>query len=155
MRVLAALALLVAVTPAALAEIWECIDENGGRRFTNIRSEAKGCRLLDVGIPNTVPSPKAPTKKAAVPSPEGFPRIDAETQRRRDAERRRILEQELATEERLLAQARQELAEQEAMRLGTERSYQRVLERLEPYRRKVRLHESNITSLRRELANMR
>jgi hypothetical protein len=41
------------------------------------------------------------------------------------------------------------------MRLGSERNYQRVLDRLEPYQRKVKLHEDNIANLRRELAGGR
>ncbi len=39
------------------------------------------------------------------------------------------------------------------MRLGSERNYQRVLERLEPYKKKLKLHEDNIANLKRELAN--
>jgi hypothetical protein len=41
------------------------------------------------------------------------------------------------------------------VRLGSERNYQRVIERLEPYKKKVKLHEDNIASLRRELAAMK
>ena len=41
------------------------------------------------------------------------------------------------------------------MRLGSERNYQRVLDRLEPYKKKVKLHEENVNSLRRELATTR
>ena len=40
----------------------------------------------------------------------------------------------------------------EVQRLGSERNYQRVLERLEPYKKKVKLHEDNVANLRRELA---
>ena len=67
----------------------------------------------------------------------------------------RILEQELANEEQLLNQAKKELAEQESTRLGNERNYQRVLERLEPYKKKVALHESNIANLRKEMSSLR
>ena len=74
-------------------------------------------------------------------------------QRQRDKDRRRILEKELSSEEKLLDQARKELAEQEAVRLGSERNYQRVLDRLEPYKKKVKLHEDNIASLKREMAS--
>ena len=41
------------------------------------------------------------------------------------------------------------------MRLGTERNYQRVLDRLEPFQKKVKLHEDNVANLRREISNMR
>ena len=69
--------------------------------------------------------------------------------------RRKILEQELANEESMLEQAKKALAEQESTRLGNERNYQRVLERLEPYKKKVALHESNIANLRKEMSSLR
>jgi hypothetical protein len=139
------------VAGTAHADIWECVDESGNKRFTNIRSEAKGCRMLHVSPPNTVPA----TKPQARATPPGFPRVDGETQKQRDIDRRKILEQELANEQKLLGQARNELAVQDSMRLGSERNYQRVLDRLEPYQRKVKLHEDNIANLRRELAGSR
>ena len=153
-RSILALAVAFALTAGtARADIWECVDETGNKRFTNIRSEAKGCRLLHVSPLNTVPATKPQARATA--TPPGFPRVDGETQRQRDADRRRILEQELASEQKLLEQARSELAVQDSMRLGSERNYQRVLDRLEPYQRKVKLHEDNITNLRRELAGGR
>lgn len=150
----AAATLFAWLASPAFADIWECIDQNGIKRFTNIKSEAKGCRLLHVAVPNTVPGTRVPTK-ALGESPRNFPKVDGDTQRSRDAERRRILEQELASEQKLLSQARQELAAQESVRLGSERNYQRVLDRLEPYKRKVRLHEDNVANLRAELARTR
>ena len=147
--------LLLAVSAAVRADIYECVDPNGNKRFTNIKAEAKGCKLLNVTVPNVVPAPKAPAAKggaAATPTPSSFPKVDADTQRQRDTDRRRILEQELSNEEKLLDQARKELAAQDSVRLGSERNYQRVIDRLEPYKKKVKLHEDNIASLKRELA---
>jgi hypothetical protein len=69
------------------------------------------------------------------------------------ARAREILEKELAAEQELLARARQELVEQEATRSGDERNYARVLERLQPYKDNVDLHEKNVEALRRELGN--
>ncbi|HEY7744491.1 MAG TPA: DUF4124 domain-containing protein [Burkholderiales bacterium] len=153
-RSILALAMAFALAAGtARADIWECVDETGNKRFTNIRSEAKGCRLLHVSPLNTVPATKPQARATA--TPPGFPRVDGETQRQRDADRRRILEQELASEQKLLEKARSELAVQDSMRLGSERNYQRVLDRLEPYQRKVKLHEDNISNLRRELAGGR
>lgn len=152
--------LLAAASPAAYADIWECLDESGNKRFTNIKAEAKGCKLLVVAPTNTIASPRPPSKGAAgEPSkgatgstPANFPKVDSDTQKQRDNDRRRILDQELANEQKLLDQARKELNDQESQRLGSERNYQRVLERLEPYKKKVKLHEDNIANLRRELA---
>jgi phage shock protein A len=94
-------------------------------------------------------------KPAPAAAPANFPKVDTSTQKDRDAERRKILEQELANEQKLLDGARKELAEQEAVRLGSERNYQRVLDRLEPYKKKVKLHEDNVESLNKELRTLR
>jgi hypothetical protein len=150
MRTLVLALLLMFVASAVRAEIYECVDQSGNKRFTNIKSEAKGCKPMNIAPPNTVAPPR-PSAKGAPPA--NFPSVDAQTQKRRDGDRRRILEQELASEQKMLDQAKQELAEQESVRLGSERNYQRVLDRLEPYKKKVKLHEDNIANLKKELAN--
>lgn len=148
--------LLVALaTPHAVADIWECVDESGNKRFTNVKSEAKGCKLLVIATPSTVPPPPGKPASKTTARPPDFPKVDGDTQKQRDNDRRKILDQELASEQRLLEQARKELAEQESMRLGSERNYQRVLDRLEPYKKRVKLHEDNIANLKRELAGIR
>jgi hypothetical protein len=154
------IAALALACSSARADIWECMDESGNKRFTNIKAEAKGCKMLVVAPPNTVASPKPsskgvpgePAKGASASTPANFPKVDTDTQKQRDNDRRKILDQELANEQRLLDQARKELADQESQRLGSERNFQRVLERLEPFKKKVKLHEDNIANLKRELA---
>ena len=161
--------MVAAIAPAAADNhlLYECVDQNGSKRFTNISSEAKGCRVLSTLAPPPPPAaaPTAPSAPPASPpraqrappvaTPSNFPRVDRELQRQRDNDRQRILEQELGTETKLLEQAKKELADQEAVRLGSERNYQRVLDRLEPFQRRVRLHEDNIANLRKELSKIR
>ena len=149
------LAALLMLSPAVLAEIYECVEPNGAKLFTSDPKEAKakGCKAMNLGPPNTVSTSK-PQGKAG-PTPPNFPRVDQDTQKQRDSDRRRLLEQELASEEKLLAQAKKELAEQESVRLGSEFNYQRVLNRLEPYKKQVALHENNVANLKRELAGIR
>ena len=167
-RYLIALALVAAPQLAAATNhiLYECSDGDGGRQFTNIPPKPKStnCRVISVGPTNTAPSPApapAPGQKAsgakAPPqaSPANFPRVDRETQQSRDSQRRRILEQELTSEQKLLDQAKKDLAEQESVRLGSERNYQKMLDRLEPYQKKVKQHEDNIANLRKELSNLR
>lgn len=151
---------LIVLSLPAHAEIWECIDRDGNKRFTNVKSEAAGCKPMNLPQLSTVPAPKPAATPPGKPPPSAagsgdFPKVDSTTQQQRDNSRRKILEQELANEERLLEQARRDLAEQEAVRLGNERNYQRVLERLEPFRRKVSLHENNIVNLRKEISSLR
>lgn len=143
--------------------LYECVDASGNKQFTNIPIHPKDCKVLHVsgsGTRSSASTPaaapgKAPARASATPTPANFPRVDAQTQNHRDNDRRRILAHELGNEQKLLTQARSELAQQEAVRDGTERNYQRVLDRIEPFKRKVKLHEDNIANLQREMGNMR
>jgi hypothetical protein len=150
-----ALAGLLVLSPTVRGEIYECLEPNGNKLFTSDPKEAKakGCKTMNLGPPNTVSGPAKPPAKST--TPQDFPKVDKDTQKQRDSDRRKLLEQELANEEKLLAQARTELAEQESIRLGSEFNYQRVLNRLEPYKKKVALHENNVANLKRELAGTR
>jgi len=141
---------------AVLGDIYECVEPNGGKLFTSDPKEAKvkGCKAMNLGPANTVSTAKA-VGKYSTPTPQGFPKVDKDTQKQRDNDRLKLLEQELASEEKLLAQARKDLAEQESIRLGSEFNYQRVLNRLEPYKKNVALHENNVANLKRELASVR
>jgi hypothetical protein len=140
------------------ADIFECMEPSGNKLFTSDPKEAKakGCKPMNLGPANTISTSKPqPSKSASTPTPKEFPKVDKDTQKQRDNDRRKLLEQELANEEKLLAQAKKELAEQEAMRLGSEFNYQRVLNRLEPFKKKVTLHENNVANLKRELNGTR
>ena len=147
------LLLLVIAAPVANAEMWKCVDPDGNTppRYTNVKAEAKGCKSLNLDPINTAPAtPRAPQQK-----PANFPSVDNNTQRSRDAGRRKILEQELAQEQQQLDTSKKQLAEQKEVRLGSEKNFARVEERLRPFEDKVKLHEKNIESLRKEIANIK
>ncbi len=152
MRMLLLMALALAA-PLANAEMWKCVDQDGNTRYTNVRSDTKGCKALMLDPVNTAP-PATPAAKVQQ-KPANFPSIGTDTQRQRDAGRRKILEQELAQEQQQLELAKKQLAEQQNTRSGSEKNYARVEERLKPYENRVRLHEGNVESLRKELANSR
>ena len=131
--------LLLGSAGLAQAEIWECIDSSGNKRFTNVKAEASGCKLMSLPPVPSVPKPQAKGSDAKASAQGGnFPKVEAPVQQQRDIERRKILEQELASEQKLLDQAKKDLAEQEGQRLGSERNYQRVLERLSRSRKRSR-----------------
>ena len=157
MRLFICLMLLMGLAVSAHAEIYECMDGSGNKRFTNVKSEAAGCKPMNLPPVSSVPAPKPGAKPgdSRAATPGSFPKVDPSTQQQRDTGRRKILEQELANEESMLDQAKKALAEQESTRLGNERNYQRVLERLEPYKKKVALHESNSANLRKEMSSLR
>lgn len=142
--------------PAAFAQntVYKCTDSEGRSQYTNIRDDAKGksCVVVSESKVTTVPAQKlAP----GVASPAGFPKVDPNTQKARDDGRRKILEDELAAEQRNLSDARLKLAGQEAIRNGDEKNYQRVLDRLKPFQEAVERHERNIAALQRELTNLK
>ncbi len=144
-------ALLALLSVPAAGEMWKCVDADGNTRYTNVRSDVKGCKPLHLEPPNTAPAPRAQPQ----PKPANFPSVDSATQKQRDAGRRKLLEQELAQEQQLLDLAKKQLAEQQDVRLGTEKNYARVEERLKPFEGRVRLHESNIENLKKELGTIK
>lgn len=142
--------LLVLVAGFAQADtLYKCTDSAGHTAYTNQKTPGKSCTVLSQDKPVT--TFQAPKARPNAPTPEGFPRVNSETQKNRDSDRRKILEEELRTEEAKLEEAKKELTEQEGIREGGEKNYQRVLDRLKPYQETVQLHERNIESLQKEL----
>lgn len=153
-----ALALALACPPiAAHAEICKYVDSDGGVIYSNTPNKppkgAKKVKCFDEPRQVSAPTPAAPKSTGAAKA--DFPKVDGETQKKRDDERRRILERELADEESRLEAARQQLAEQEAVRTGSERNYQRFLDRVQPFRDSVAVHERNIDAIKREISNLK
>lgn len=154
------LLLLTGLAAPAYADIFKCTDADGRVTYTNDRSLGRNCVRLQSDQPvSTVPAPaRRPAAAPGAPasaSPGAFPRVSPDDQRSRDDARRQVLQGELATEEGALAEAEKALAEQEAVRLGDERNYQKVLDRLQPFKDKVELHKRNIEALRREISGLR
>ena len=88
-------------------------------------------------------------------SPASFPRVDRDTQRSRDGDRRRILEDELKAEEDRLARLRTEYNNGEPEKLGPEtRNYQKYLDRVALLKASIARNEVDIEGLRRELSRL-
>ncbi len=136
--------------------VWRCTEPDNRAHYTNIKKETEGKQCIVVTREVSVVSAPAPAPRAAAtPTPPGFPRVDKDTQKSRDDGRRRILEDELTTEQKGLSDAKVKLAEQEGVRNADEKNYQRVLDRLKPYQEAVERHERNVSALQRELAALR
>lgn len=142
--------------PATAQTIYKCTDAAGGTLISNNKVD-KNCKIVGGGPESTVPAPKRPAIAGATANttPAGFPRVPEDAQKARDTDRRRILEQEMSAEQRNLEQAKRELAEQEAIRGGDERNYQKVLDRVQPYKDRVGQHERNLQAIQKELGNLR
>ena len=147
------LLLALAAATARADTLYKCVDSSGVVLYTNQKGGGKNCTVLSQDKPvSTISAPK-PVPRAGTPS--DFPRVSEGTQKGRDTDRRKILEQELATEQEKLEQARKDLSEGEAVRLGNEKNYQKYLDRVQGLKDGVALHERNLEALRREIANLR
>lgn len=126
--------LLLLAASAHADTLYKCTDkQTDAVLFTNQKVSGKQCVALSTissgsSSGSSVPRPRA----ASNPTPADFPRIAPDTQRERDGNRRTILEQELANEQRLL---------DEAKKSGNTT--------------KAQLHERNILALQKELANLK
>lgn len=112
---------------AAHAEIYKHVDTQGRVTYSNV--PMKGATKLNLDPLNTVPATRP---KTSVASPSNFPKVDGDTQKKRDDTRRRILEEELTAEEKLLTEA---TAKKDAT--------------------SVALHEKNVAALKKELSNIK
>lgn len=146
----------------AQGAIYKCVDEQGRVEFTD--QHRRGCKQLESFI-STIPSPvrasapipaaRPPSPAAASSSPSNFPRVDTAQQRERDDERREILEDELRTEQKKLAELRREFNDGEPERQGNERNYAKYQARVASMRDEIGRSERNIEALRREISNIR
>ncbi|MGB4912213.1 MAG: DUF4124 domain-containing protein [Candidatus Dechloromonas phosphoritropha] len=152
-RSMLATVLIALALPVSAQTIYRCTDANGGMLISNTRVN-KSCKAVPVTPDSSLPAPRPkPSGAAANPSPTGFPRVQEDTQKARDTDRKRILEQELAGEQRSLDQAQRELADQESLR-GRDGSAS-ALDRVQPYRDRVAQHERNIVAIQKELSGLR
>jgi hypothetical protein len=88
-------------------------------------------------------------------SPSNFPRVDGDTQKSRDLNRRKIIEDELRNEEMKLAGLRRDFNGGEPERMSNERNYQTYVDRVNRMRDDIQRTEGNVNSLRRELSMIR
>lgn len=147
--------LCIALSAApAWADVFKCVDDRGRITYTNDKPTPaqKGCTLLSKDMVSTVPMRRAPPSAS---TPSDFPRVDETTQKNRDNDRRKILEQELGSEQQQLDDAKKALQLGEAERSGAERNDAKYQERLQTLRDSVRAHETNIEKLRKEISNLK
>lgn len=132
--------------------------DGGVSIYTNTKLN-KACKTFALGIPISSKAPASlPSNSAGEfgsSAHAAFPRISEATQKVRDTDRKRILEDELANEQKSLEQAKKELMQQESTALAEEKNYKKITERLQPFRERIGQHERNIQTLRKEMANLK
>lgn len=136
----------------AQAEVYKYIDANGNVTFTNV--PIKGAKPMHLAPLSTYGGNKPRTSGSSKPAstPDGYPSVDNGTQTKRDEGRRKILEGELANEQKALADAQKAYTDGAATRNGDEtRNYQKYLDRVQKLKDAVTDRQKNISALRREL----
>jgi chromosome segregation ATPase len=158
------LAALCACPLLAQAEIYKSVDADGHVTYSS--SPIKGSKRIILEPAATTSSSSSSTsasrQRGEYSSPRDFPRIDGATQRGRDDTRRRILAEELAAEEKLLAEARQSLKEGEAnpevLKGKDGKTYRNVAkydEKIKTLNDQVDLHQNNVEALKTELSKLK
>ena len=147
-------AMALSASPA-LADICKYIDTAGNIHYSNVPPE-KGWKRVSCSDSDNGPQKRlAPVESVSTrtaPTPTGFPRVDAGTQKGRDDVRRKVLIDELATEDKLLAEARTVYADGAPMPLPDERANaDKYRERIGKLRQIVSVHQKNIDALKKEI----
>ena len=138
----------------AQAEIYKNVDENGHVTYSNVPS--KGATRLEIDPP--APGAATPKAKAQQATPSNFPRVDSQTQKKRDDQRKNILQEELESEKAALEEAKRAYTEGESKpevyRGANGKTYRNVVkfeEKMQRLQADVDAHEKNVQLLQKEL----
>jgi uncharacterized protein DUF4124 len=148
-----ALAAALAAT-SAHATICKYVDAEGNVVYSNV-APGKGLRKLSCEIADDGPPRTSGTARAST-TPSTFPRVQPETQKGRDEKRRKVLDDELASERKLLGEAREAYDNGAPPPLpGEKTDAEKYRQRIARLRQSVEVHERNVEALRKEIATIR
>ena len=154
---LAAAAALALVANGAMAAEGSTYYQCPGNVFTNTitpkEAEAKGCKAMMAQQPTTIPAPKTHTSTAAAaPGNSASSKVDAQEQKARDTDARKILQDELIKAQQNLDALQKEYNNGQPERKGDEKNYQKYLDRTNDLKAQITRTESDISAITRELA---
>lgn len=136
----------------AQADIYKAVDENGHVTYSS--TPIKGGKKITLEPLPTMLPPGKPRTSA------DFPKVDAAKQRERDEARRRILQDELDAEQKLLQESQQNLtdASPEVYRGAGGKTFRNVAkyeEKIKELTEQVELHQRNVDALNTELSKLK
>lgn len=137
------LILFLLCPPTALADIYKSVDADGHITYSSAPLK-RGKRIIET----PVSTPAAHARSSA--TPEGFPKVNRDTQNSRDETRRRILEDELKIEQSLLLEAKRDLQAAEVSPKATQNSV-----KLKELSGEVEMHLRNIDALDTEISKLK
>ena len=154
--------LLILPYPAS-AEIYKYVDADGKVTYSNVK--IKGAKKLVLEPADTNfggdNSPSQRPKSSKTATPEGFPKVDANTQKARDNSRKEILQSELEAEKAALEEAKKAYAEgaskPEVYKTKdgkTMRNVPKFEEKMNSLQADVDAHQRNIELLEKEISTI-
>lgn len=150
----------IAFTSVAQAEIYKRVDKDGNVTYSS--TPLKGAKKLELKPLPTMTAQPISTKHLRNRESSADLRVNSETQTRRDDTRRKILEDEMATEERALNEAQTQLRDAEdnpeVFKTATGETFRNVAkyeEKVNTARDNVKAHENNIKALKTEISNLK
>lgn len=154
-RLLGAALVAALAVPAARASICKYVDADGNVVYSNV-APSKGLRKLSCEIADESSGRASGSNGKASATPSSFPRVEPETQKSRDEMRRKVLTDELSSEEKLLAEARDAYGNGAPPPLSVEKNdAEKYRQRIARLRQNVQVHERNIEALHKEIATTR
>jgi chromosome segregation ATPase len=117
----------------------------------------KGCRTIEgaaITVVQAPPRARANGASAASTARPGEAKVDPAAQRARDSDARRILSDELKSEEERLAALQKEYNGGQPERKGDERNFQKYTDRVADMKAAITRKEADIAALKRELAKL-
>ncbi len=134
---------LIGYTYPAFSGVYKQVDEHGNTTYSNIRSNS----AEKVDLPPIIMVPSA--------DPNG---IDDRIMQRREnkiiREQRGELERRIAEESSQLEEIKSEYKDGNPDRLGSERNYQRYLNRVERLKNEISVREANLQALQHQLDDL-
>ena len=128
---------------------YRCPDNVFTNTITPKEADAKGCKALEAQQPTTIPAPKL--RPAAAPG-SAASRVDAQEQKARDSDARKILQDELIKAQAQLDVLQKEYNNGQPERRGDEKNFQKYLDRTADLKAQIARTESDITAITRELS---
>ena len=169
----ALVSLALVFTAAAQGEIYKYVDPaTGAVEYTNQPKKGavrmgNGDTLSEIGTGNKAAKNKAAQGSATVngrtvnasnnaSAGTAMASVDAGTQKTRDGTRRQVLTDELASEEKLLSEARSSFNEGKPLPMADEGvGSPKYIDRVKQLEKTLRSHGRNVVSLKQELANLK
>jgi hypothetical protein len=123
------------------SEVYKLVDENGNVTYSN--TPLKDSRKLSLPPLIVMPGTDLESKIRTPKPSENY-----------NEKQRKIVKKMIADEVKLLEDKKKEYNDGEPERFGSERNYQRYLDRIQRLKEEIVLHEENIRSLEIELQDL-